>query len=125
MLAKDSLKRHQAKLQKKGKIAFRHLEDRDEIREHMVTFYIQHIRRRAMAGDPSRFLDPAERVLYEALVEELDPTRTLRFAVLELNDRPIAYHFGFEFDGKFIWYKPTFDVALWDSARVKSSSATS
>ena len=69
-----------------------------------------------MVGEPSQFLDPAQRVLFEALVEELDPTRILRFAVLELNDRPIAYHFGFEFDGKFIWYKPSFDVALWDSA---------
>lgn len=116
LLAKDSLKRHQAKLQKKGKLAFRHIEDRDEIHNHIGEFFRQHIRRRAMVGESSQFLDLTQRVLYEALVEEFDPTQTLRFAVLELNDRPIAYHFGFEFDGKFIWYKPSFDVALWDSA---------
>ena len=120
LLAKSSLKRHQSKLQKKGKLTFRHIEDRVEIRDHLSEFFCQHVRRRAMAGETSQFLDPGQRGLYEALVEELDPTQNLRFAVLELNTRPIAYHYGFEFNDKFIWYKPSFDVALWDRRRAKS-----
>ncbi|MGH7775249.1 MAG: GNAT family N-acetyltransferase, partial [Candidatus Binatia bacterium] len=28
-------------------------------------------------------------------------------------EQPIAYHLGFELNGKFIFYKPTFDVNLW------------
>jgi hypothetical protein len=38
----------------------------------------------------------------------------LRFAVLELNGQPIAYHFGFELDKKLVWYQSAFDVDYWE-----------
>jgi hypothetical protein len=50
------------------------------------------------------------------LVEELDPRSELRVAVLELDGRPIAYHFGFQLDGKYVWYKPNFDINLWEES---------
>jgi CelD/BcsL family acetyltransferase involved in cellulose biosynthesis len=34
--------------------------------------------------------------------------------VLRVDDRPVAYHLGFEVDGRFTWYKPSFDVDYWD-----------
>jgi CelD/BcsL family acetyltransferase involved in cellulose biosynthesis len=40
------------------------------------------------------------------------PTGYLRFAVVSLDGEAIAYHLGFECNGRFIWYKPTFEVAL-------------
>jgi CelD/BcsL family acetyltransferase involved in cellulose biosynthesis len=46
------------------------------------------------------------------MVETLAPTGYLRFSVVSLDGRPIALHLGFECNGRFIWYKPTFDVAL-------------
>ena len=51
---------------------------------------------------------------YRGLVEGLDPRSDLRFAVLQAGDIPLAYHLGFEVAGKFIWYKPTFDINYWD-----------
>ena len=114
LIGKSSLKRRQKKLGRRGEVTFRHIEDREEARSHLPTFFQQHIRRRAMAHDVSQMLQPEQRAFYEALVEELDPASTLRFGVLELDGRPIAYHFGFQSDRKFIWYKPAFDVDLWD-----------
>jgi CelD/BcsL family acetyltransferase involved in cellulose biosynthesis len=35
----------------------------------------------------------------------------LRFDVLLLDGRPLAFHFGFEYRNRFFWYKPTFDTA--------------
>ena len=116
LLQKDSLKRHQKKLEKLGRVSFRHLEDRAEIYTHLDVFFSQHVARHAMNGDRSLFLRSEERAFYRALIEELDPRSGLRFAVLELDGRPIAFHCGFQFNGKFVWYKPTFSVDYWEYA---------
>jgi CelD/BcsL family acetyltransferase involved in cellulose biosynthesis len=110
ILRKKSLRRHENKLSRLGELRFRHLEDRDEIKRHLPSFFRQHIARRALAGDRSVLCDTAVRSFYEALVEEFNPQTQLRFSVLEWNERPVAYHFGFEANGKFVWYKPTFDI---------------
>jgi len=116
ILRKKSLRRHQNNLRKRGKLSFRHLEDTEEIKLHLPTFFQQHIARWAMVGSESLFSHKEERTFYYALVDELDPRTELRFAVLELDGRPIAYHLGFELQGKFIFYKPTFDVNLWNQS---------
>lgn len=114
LTGKSSLKRHHRKLARRGNVVFRHIEDRAEARSHLPAFFRQHIRRRAMADDTSQMLQSEQRDFYERLIEELDPATTLRFGVLEVDGRPAAYHFGFQSDRKFIWYKPAFDVELWD-----------
>jgi hypothetical protein len=67
-----------------------------------------------MIGRASHFLQPRTRNFYQALVDELDPSRQLRFGVLELAGQPIAYHFGFELDRKLVWYQSAFDVGYWE-----------
>ncbi len=114
ILSKKSLRRHENKLRRLGSLRFYHLEDRGEIRRHLPRFFDQHIHRRALAGGRSHFLDSESRLFYEHLIEALDPRRELRFGVLGLDGRPLAYHLGFEVGGRFTWYKPTFDVDYWD-----------
>ncbi len=113
-LGKESLRRHHKKLSKLGKVRFRHLEAREEIERHLPTFFRLHVARRALAGDRSLFCRDEPRAFYRALVSELDARDALRFAVVEVDGQPVAYHLGFECAGKFIWYKPAFDVAYWD-----------
>lgn len=114
LMNKDQLKRYDRKLRKLGRVTFRHIETRDEAREHLGHFFRQHINRCAMNGTRSQFLQPDRRKFYEALIQECDLQTHLRFAVLELDGRPVAYHFGLQFNGKFTWYKPAFDVDYWD-----------
>jgi CelD/BcsL family acetyltransferase involved in cellulose biosynthesis len=38
------------------------------------------------------------------------PEEWLDFTVLTYNDAVIAYHFGFFYNNKLVWYKPAFDV---------------
>ena len=114
ILKKKSLKRHQNKLGRLGQLEFRHIADREEIKEHLPNLFRQHITRRALEGEKSLFCDRAARVFYECLVDELDPDKELRFSVVEIDQRPLAYHFGFEDRGALIWYKPSFDVDYWD-----------
>ncbi|HEV2202016.1 MAG TPA: GNAT family N-acetyltransferase [Bryobacteraceae bacterium] len=114
LINKDQLKRYDRKLQTRGRVRFRHLGTREEVREHLACFFHQHITRWAMSGMRSDLIRPERRAFFEALVEELDPRTELRFGVLELDSRPIAYHFGLQIAGRLIWYKPTFDVNYWE-----------
>jgi CelD/BcsL family acetyltransferase involved in cellulose biosynthesis len=110
-------RQHEKQLEKLGNLTFRHVEDRDEIRRHLPLFFEQHVQRWAMTADTnSRFLGAESRAFYEGLVDELDPRDELRFAVMEINGRSVAYHLGFELDGKFLHYKPTFDINLWEKS---------
>ncbi len=113
---KESLRRHENRLRRQGNLVFRHIDNRREIQEHLEEFFAQHVTRQALNGVRSQFLDSAPRAMLRALVEELDPARELRFCVLELNGRAIAYHFGLQRADKFIFYGPSFDVNYWDDS---------
>lgn len=111
---KESLRRHRKKLERIGPVTFRHIEVGEEIKSHLRTFERQHIERWALKGIRSHFFDSASIDYFSALPEYLSPLRPLRFGVLEVDGRPVAYHLGFEIAGRYIWYKPTFDVDLSD-----------
>ncbi|MEO7142501.1 MAG: GNAT family N-acetyltransferase [Bryobacteraceae bacterium] len=111
---KESLRRHRKKLAKLGDITFRHLTSRAEIGGHFQGFIDAHRARRALAGDASLFHDSRSVDFYRALIDGFDPETILRFGVVSVNAKAVAYHLGFELEGKFIWYKPAFDVELWD-----------
>ncbi len=114
ILNRTQERRHLRKLQKAGTLRFRHIEDRAQAREHLPIFVKQHIRCRAFAGIRSRFLDKGSLDFYSALIENLDPSTDLRFSILELDDHPIAYLFGFQLDGKMSHYAPTYDIDFFD-----------
>jgi CelD/BcsL family acetyltransferase involved in cellulose biosynthesis len=66
-----------------------------------------------MATDsPSLFQEPAQRMFYRRLSESLSASGWLRFTRLCWQGRPIAFHFGFQYRGSFLWYKPSFDILL-------------
>ncbi len=110
LLNKKSLKRHFRAFEARGKLEFRHLDDAAEIQSHLENFFRQHRERRRLAGDQSQFQHASEREFYRELVRRLLPEGWLRFAIVTWNREVIAYHFGFEYGGKFIWYKPTFNA---------------
>jgi CelD/BcsL family acetyltransferase involved in cellulose biosynthesis len=110
ILKKKSLRRHENKLRRLGEVIFYHVESREEIRSYLPEFFQQHIAQRARVGDRSLFCDAAACHFYEALVDELDPRSDLRFAVVKVSGNPVAFHFGFEVNRVFVWYKPTFAI---------------
>jgi CelD/BcsL family acetyltransferase involved in cellulose biosynthesis len=114
LMRKEQVVRNHKRLRKLGAVTLRHVDNREEAREHLGRFFRQHVARWAMVNGRSQFADAEARNFYEALINELDPVGQLRFSVLELNSDPVAYHFGFQHRGKLIWYKPTFDVNYWD-----------
>ena len=111
---KDKLRQYHRKLGRLGEVGFRHLASREEALAHLPRFFRQHQERSVLAGRDSQFLDERPRRFYEELVRAMDPATELRFGILTAGDRIAACHFGFEANGRFLFYKPTFDVALWD-----------
>jgi CelD/BcsL family acetyltransferase involved in cellulose biosynthesis len=112
LCGKKSLRRHYNWFKKHGTLEFKHCDSIEEIDSYLDRFFDQHIARRALAGAKSLFLIPAEKDFYRKLVRELFPQGWLRFGVLLFDGKPIAFHFGFEHERKFIWYKPAFDAEL-------------
>jgi len=108
LLSKKSLKRHFQKMKGKGDFSFTHLEEIGEINSSLDDFFKQHIGRRELANDLSLFQDPRQKRFYGAVASAFLKTGALRFSVVRSQGVAVAYHFGFEWRGKYIWYKPTF-----------------
>ncbi len=111
---KSVMKRHRNKLYRTGEVRFRHVETRAEAQRLLPSLFQQHIARRALAGESSQFLSREWQDFYASLLEEFDLDRQLRFSVLELDGRAIAYEIAFESRGTLLLYKPTFDVNAWE-----------
>ena len=83
-------------------------------------FFDQHVARWAATDTPSLFVEPRNRDFYHALTRYLSPRSWILFTVVEHNGRPVAFHFGFDYSGALMWYKPSFDpaVAAWSPGLV-------
>lgn len=114
LLPNDRLKKLHRSIGKLGTVEFRHVDNRAEILQHLPDFFRQHTRRQHLAGRPGKYEDAKAMAFCNSVVRRLDPECELRFAVLQLNGAPIAYHLGFQVRGKFLYYKPTFDINFWE-----------
>jgi CelD/BcsL family acetyltransferase involved in cellulose biosynthesis len=110
---KPTLRRRYNYFMKSGDLRFHPCVNEAEIMGYMDVFFDQHVTRRDLTHAKSQFLNPDQRTFYQLLVTELQPTKWLRFDAVLFNGQPLAFHFGFEFRNKFIWYKPTFDVRYY------------
>jgi CelD/BcsL family acetyltransferase involved in cellulose biosynthesis len=107
---KSSLKRHSGFFQKSGDLRFYRCASEAEIVGYLERFFEQHRAKWARTDSPSQFFDTAQQAFYRELVGELFPYGWLRFDVVLFNGAPLAFHFGFEYRRRFIWYKPTYDI---------------
>ena len=112
LLGKKHTKRRLNKLRKAGTVTFRHIETKAEAQVQLSDFFRHQMRSRALAGKQTSA--PLFAKFLRNLVDELDLTKELRFGVLALNGRPLAWHFSFHVNGKWVFYQQTFDVDAGD-----------
>jgi CelD/BcsL family acetyltransferase involved in cellulose biosynthesis len=110
VLHKDSLKRPANYFTSRGSVSFRDITDPHEAKTQLEPFFEQHVTRWRNTPHPSLFNTALNRRFYSELVERMLPTGWLVFSKLDFNNEPLAYHFGFEYQKKFIWYKPSFSM---------------
>jgi len=107
---RTSLVRHERRLQREGRLVVHHFRNAEDILPRLDAFFAQHEKRWAGTPFPSQFLKPEQRAFYRRMALHADESGFLRFTVVEWNDEPIAFHFGFCHGGTFLWYKPSFAI---------------
>ena len=107
--SKKTIRRRHNYLMKTGYMNIFHLKSVEEAIRYFDLFVGQHIRRWSGTASPSLFLKPGNRDFYLDLIKALLPRSLLLFTVLEYEGRPLAFHFGFDYGSKVIWYKPSYD----------------
>ncbi len=108
---KPSLRRAVNRFARDGSLVFRHLKTMTEIEPYLEVFFDQHVERWAGSSSPSLFLDERNRVFYRELAASLAGKGWILFSVVEFNGEPVAFHYGFDYDGAVLWYKPSFSLA--------------
>jgi len=109
---KTSLVRHERSLRRDGELSIEHSSNGEPVKDHLDQFFQQHIERWQGTPFPSLFMNEQQREFYHRLALAGGNAGWLRFTRVNWNGRPIAYHFGFNYGGKFLWYKPTFAIDL-------------
>jgi CelD/BcsL family acetyltransferase involved in cellulose biosynthesis len=109
LINKYSVRRPTAWFRGRGALTFREL-GADEIELLLPRFFDQHVERWRETSSPSLFVEHAYREWYRLLARALLPRGWLSFSVVEFRGEPIAFHYGFHFRGRTIWYKPSFDL---------------
>jgi CelD/BcsL family acetyltransferase involved in cellulose biosynthesis len=112
MIDKPSLRRRQRNLERCGRLEFRDLSSAADIDPYLDQFFEQHTARWRMTSAPSLFHDTTNRTFYRELMSRLDGTGWLLFTAVQFEDRPIAFHYGFDYNDVLLYYKPSFDPAL-------------
>lgn len=107
---KYSVMRHVKKLNKMGKVSFECLYEKQAIKDHLENFFTQHIQRHKLKHFDSQFKKPRNKRFFYQLVDRFSGTRWLFMAILKLDDTPIAYHVGFDYGNRLLWYKPSFNI---------------
>jgi CelD/BcsL family acetyltransferase involved in cellulose biosynthesis len=105
-----SLRRRQNYFQRQGELRFKAIRGLD-VMNHLDGFFTQHIARWAGTKTPSLFLEEKNRQFYRELARAFCETGWLVFSMVEWKGRPLAMHMGFDYQGRFMWYKPSFDQA--------------
>ena len=112
LLRSYSMRRRLKLLRQEGEITFTRCETASQIEHYLPLFFEQYLERRKGSAAARSFDRPEMRAFYAALAKSLLLRGWLHFSVLECGARPVAFHFGFEFDGRLYWYKPCFDPTM-------------
>jgi CelD/BcsL family acetyltransferase involved in cellulose biosynthesis len=99
-------------LRRRGSLEVLHARDGAAILPQLDAFFAQHVARWSITEHPSLFLQPRERAFYRKVIHRAADTGWLRFTRVAWDERPIAFHLGFSYHGRYLMYKPTFDIEL-------------
>lgn len=112
LMNKPSVRRRVNYFQRNGRLSCRNLTSAANVEPYLDAFFEQHVARWGGEASSSLFLTPRNREFYRELTRQLAPAGWLLFSIVEFDDRPIAFHYGFDYNASVIWYKPSFDVAF-------------
>lgn len=112
LLNRYSFRRRIKGLRQRGELTFTRCTTEEQLDRYLPQFFDQYVERRHGTRAAVAFQRPDVRAFYSSLARSLLRSGWLHFSVLESAGHQIAFHFGFEFDCRLYWYKPSFDPAF-------------
>ncbi|MGH9895453.1 MAG: GNAT family N-acetyltransferase, partial [bacterium] len=91
-----------------GSLQVRHLRNGEEILPHLGQFFAQHRARYHTRDNPSRLFSEKVCGLFERLTVLAAKTGWLRFTRIDWDGRPIAFHYGHCYAGRYFWGTASF-----------------
>ena len=115
--------RHEQYFRRRGDLVLRQFCDGQAIGPHLEVFFKQHVSQWAMANDDSpilqrpprllgRMMSEMRRAFLERLTRIAADTGWLRLSRLDWNERPIAFEYGYVYDGTYFSGASSFAIDL-------------
>ncbi|MFZ0293983.1 MAG: GNAT family N-acetyltransferase [Candidatus Sulfotelmatobacter sp.] len=109
LAGKKRIRRYLREMEREGPVTFAHLQSLEEIQAALPAFADAHMARFLATGRVSSLATPERRLFLEELAKRFDGSRVVTVSVLKIDDRPVAWNYGFQFHGSWFWYQPTFE----------------
>jgi CelD/BcsL family acetyltransferase involved in cellulose biosynthesis len=111
-LGKKKIFRHSMNsLGREGPVSFSHLGTWEAIEPVLASFSVAHVARFLAMGRISNVATAERRAFLSELARLLSESGWLVLSRMVVQDRPIAWNYGFQFHGSWFWYQPTFDTS--------------
>jgi CelD/BcsL family acetyltransferase involved in cellulose biosynthesis len=109
LLQKKKLRRYLRELEICGPVTVVHLRTADQIRAALPRFADAHIARFRETNRTSSLSTQERRAFLGELAKRFAGEQVVTLSILMVGERPIAWNYGFRFQGSWFWYMPTFD----------------
>jgi CelD/BcsL family acetyltransferase involved in cellulose biosynthesis len=109
LLTKKRLRRCLRAMEREGPVTLAHLRTWKEIEPAIPRFANAHVARFAATGRTSSLATRERRIFLEDLATRFDSSGVVTLSELRIQDRAVAWNFGFQFYKSWFWYQPTFD----------------
>jgi CelD/BcsL family acetyltransferase involved in cellulose biosynthesis len=106
---KKKLRRYLREMERDGPVTFVHLRSCQEIQAALPAFADAHVARFLATGRVSSLATRERRLFLQELARRFDGNGVVTLSVMKIQDRPVAWNYGFQFHGSWFWYQPTFD----------------
>jgi len=106
---RNDVNRQFRRLQELGQLKLKVFSDYDDISSNLNIFLKLYKEKWKEDGFASKFESPKMQNHYMLIADKMR-TKSLHFSALLLNDEPISYHFGFQLNGWFYYYKPVYNI---------------
>jgi CelD/BcsL family acetyltransferase involved in cellulose biosynthesis len=93
-------------------VRFEHLRSWEALEPLLPEFIQAHVSRFLEIGQISNLAHPKRQEFLTELARLLSEPRWLVLSRLMAGDKAVAWHYGFQFDGTWFWYQPTFDSSM-------------
>ncbi len=110
LTAKSREKRALKRLTNLGAVKVIHLTEAEQIGPSVESIISAQISRFLASERVSPLVGSERRAFLRHLGNLLSQSGWLKISQLEINDRPVAWNYGFRFGGSWFWYLPTFQM---------------